>query len=130
MAKAFDTVRHDFSKQTYKFFGIGEKFTDTLTTISTDRTASIIFDDGTNSKPFKLGSGYPQGNNPSPKQFNLAAQVLIFKVEFDPRINKIVLNPPIILENFRGSSPYCKTNRTNSCSSRSFSNTTGPCFRD
>jgi exonuclease III len=98
MAKAFDTVRHDFAREVYRFFGIGDKFANVLCTISTNRTASIMLDDGSLSKPFPLGSGFPQGNNASPNQFNPVMQVLIFKIEFDPRILKITAlhtAPPI-----------------------------------
>jgi hypothetical protein len=46
MAKAFDTVRHDYAVKVYEFFGIGPFFRNVLTTISTCRTASIILDSG------------------------------------------------------------------------------------
>jgi Reverse transcriptase (RNA-dependent DNA polymerase) len=95
MAKAFDTVRHEFMEYVYKFFGIGEKFRKILKTISTNRFASILLDDGKVTKAFKLGTGFPQGNNPSPKQFNLVEQILIFKIEFDSRIQPVrAVAPP------------------------------------
>jgi Reverse transcriptase (RNA-dependent DNA polymerase) len=85
--------------QVYKFFGMGEKFIRVLKTITTNRTACIILDDGSTSKPFVLGTGVPQGNNPSLKQFNVVAQVLIFKIEFDHRIERIraLEQPPPLL---------------------------------
>jgi Reverse transcriptase (RNA-dependent DNA polymerase) len=70
MAKAFDTVRHDFMTHVYRFFGFGEHFINMIETISTGRTACIMLDDGSVSKKFKLGTGFPQGNSPSPRQFN------------------------------------------------------------
>jgi exonuclease III len=94
MAKAFDTVRQDFMDHVYKFFGIGERFRKMLNTITINRFASIILEDGQITKPFKLGTGFPQGNNPSPKQFNMIAQIFIFKVEFDPRIQPVRLPAP------------------------------------
>jgi exonuclease III len=86
MAKAFDTVKHDYMLKVYKFFGIGKKFSDILETITTGRTAAIIREDGGLSQPFGLGTGFPQGNNTSPKKFNVCGQVLIFKIEFDKDI--------------------------------------------
>jgi Reverse transcriptase (RNA-dependent DNA polymerase) len=86
MAKAFDTVKHDYMMLVYKFLGIGNKFASILETISTKRTASILKEDGSLTEPFNLGTGFPQGNNPSPKQFNVCGQPLIFKIEFNPAI--------------------------------------------
>jgi hypothetical protein len=40
-------------------------------------------------QPFNLGSGFPQGSPPSPNQFNICEQLIIFKFELDPRIKKI-----------------------------------------
>jgi hypothetical protein len=89
MAKAFDTVRHDYMLHVYKFFGLGEKFVRMLNTISTGRTACIIKDNGQTMAPFLLGTGFPQGSPPSPDQFNLGEQLLIFKIELDSRIRPI-----------------------------------------
>jgi exonuclease III len=97
MAKAFDTVHHEFATAVYKFFGLGTNLINILNTITMNRTAAIMLDDGRTTEKFELGTGFTQGNNPSPKQFNMVAQVLIFKIEFDPNIVKIyrapVLNP-------------------------------------
>jgi hypothetical protein len=89
MAKAFDTVRHDYIQHVYRFFGFGENLISMLNTISTGRTAAILTDDGTPTAPFDLRTGFPQGNAPSPNQFNIGEQILIFKFEFDPRIKAI-----------------------------------------
>jgi hypothetical protein len=89
MAKAFDTVRHDFMKKVYQFYGIGPYMINAMCTISTNRTAAIIQDDGTTAAPFKLGSGFPQGSPPSPNKFNICEQILILKFELDPAIQKI-----------------------------------------
>jgi hypothetical protein len=80
MAKAFDTVRHDYMDLVYKFFGIGNNMINMIKTVSTGRTASIILEDGSLSQPIKLGTGFPQGNPPSPNQFNFGAQILIFRI--------------------------------------------------
>jgi hypothetical protein len=64
MAKAFDTVRHDFMKKVYEFFGIGPNM---MCTISTNTTAAIIQDGGSTATPFRLGSGYLQGSPPLSK---------------------------------------------------------------
>jgi hypothetical protein len=94
MAKAFDTVRHECMTHVYRFFGFGPWLINALNTISTGRTASILLKDGSLSEAFRLGSGFPQGSPPSPNQFNFVEQLLIFKLELDPRIKKIKeLNP-------------------------------------
>jgi hypothetical protein len=46
MAKAFDTVRHDFVNDVYRFFGFGPWLINALNTKSTGRTARIILEDG------------------------------------------------------------------------------------
>jgi exonuclease III len=89
MAKAFDTVRHDFMNNVYKFFGIGPNLIKILNTVSTGRTAALIRDDGSTSQPFPLGTGFPQGSPPSPNQFNICEQIVLFKFELDTRITKI-----------------------------------------
>jgi hypothetical protein len=89
MAKAFDTVQHNYMLHVYKFFGVGEKFVHMLTTISTNRRACIIKENGQTMAPFPLGTGFPQGAPPSPNQFNLGEQLLIFKIELDPKIRPI-----------------------------------------
>ena len=48
--KAFDSVRHDFMLEVYKFWGIGENFSKMLNLITTGRNATIIFDDGSISR--------------------------------------------------------------------------------
>jgi exonuclease III len=104
MAKAFDTVRHDYMNLVYKFFGLGNNLIKMINTISTGRSACIIKEDGTTTAPFRLSTGFPQGNPPSPNQFNLGEQILILKFELDPRIQPIK-NLPIqiqrpVLHNF------------------------------
>ena len=39
--KAFDSVRHDFMNEVYKFIGIGENFSRLLNLVTTGRNASI-----------------------------------------------------------------------------------------
>jgi hypothetical protein len=101
MAKAFDTVRHDFVDEVYKFFGFGPWLTNALNTISTGRTACVILGGGRTSAPFDLRSGFPQGNPPSPDQFNLCQQIFLFKLELDPRIKRLkipdLLPGPVML---------------------------------
>jgi hypothetical protein len=89
MAKAFDTVGHDFVNYVYKFFGLGPWLIQALNTISTNRTAAILLEGGSTLEEIVLGSGFPQGNPPSPNQFNICQQIFIFKLEFDGRIKNI-----------------------------------------
>ena len=83
--KAFDSVRHDFMLEVYKFWGIGDNFSRMLNLITTGRNATIMFDDGTLSRQFSLETGAPQGNSPSPLQYNFCEQIAILKLELDPR---------------------------------------------
>jgi exonuclease III len=89
LAKAFDTIYHGFVRAAYKFFGVGDLMLDIMDTLGTNRTSRIIFDDNTLSRPIKLGTGRPQGDVPSPLQFNAGNQILLFKLELDPEILSI-----------------------------------------
>jgi exonuclease III len=93
-AKAFDTVNQDFVKEVYKFFGFGSRFMKMLEITTTGRKACILFDDNTSSEPVNLGTGFTQGNGPSPLQFNFCQEILIIKFEFDSRIKSIVWYNP------------------------------------
>jgi hypothetical protein len=93
MAKAFDTVRHDNMNLVYKFFNVGTWLTNALNTISTGRTAVVLLENGLTTQPFSLGTGFPQGNPPSPNQFNMSDQIFLFKLELDSRIQKIIPTP-------------------------------------
>jgi len=67
--------------EVYKFFGFGKKFIEMMETLGNNRFASIILEDGSLSERFTLGKGRPQGDPPSPLQYNLAEQILLFKLE-------------------------------------------------
>jgi exonuclease III len=88
-AKAFDTVDHKFIKEVYKFFGFGDRFIKMLEITMTGRNACILFDDGEYSGRIILGTGFTQGNGPSPLLFNFCQQILIFKIEFNPLVKAI-----------------------------------------
>ena len=88
-AKAFDTLSIKFMKECYSFFGFGEYFTSMLETVGNTRTASIILDDGSYSKPFNLETGRPQGENLSPCQYNIANQIMLFQLELDPKFKSV-----------------------------------------
>ena len=75
--------------EVYKFWRIGENFSKMLNLITTGRNATIIFDDGSLSRQFQLETGAPQGNSPSPLQYNFCEQIAILKLELDPRIASI-----------------------------------------
>ena len=57
-----------------------------ILTATTNRFASILLQDGSCTKNFKLERGNAQGDCPSPLLFNLCNQILIFKIELDPSI--------------------------------------------
>ncbi len=89
MAKAFDTLSHGFLCEVFKFFNFGQYMTKWLELIGQNRTACIILDDGTYSENFNLQRGRAQGDNISPNTFNFGEQILLFKIELDPRIRSV-----------------------------------------
>jgi hypothetical protein len=66
-----------------------EYFIRILEVFTTNRTTSIILDNGENTAQFNLEIGNAQGNGPSPLQFNFCEQILFFKIELDPRIQSV-----------------------------------------
>jgi exonuclease III len=93
MAKAFDTLQHDYVNQVYKFFNFGPNIIKWLNLLGCDREACINFGPDINSRFFKLECGRPQGDNVSPNSFNFSVQILIFKIELDPAILPIPREP-------------------------------------
>jgi Reverse transcriptase (RNA-dependent DNA polymerase) len=94
MAKAFDTLDHDFITEVYKFFGMGPNIIKWLNLCGNQRTACIILDNNVFSRQFTLGCGRPQGDNTSPTTFNFCEQILIFKLELAPDICRIPAPAP------------------------------------
>ena len=92
MAKAFDSVSHGYLKKVFQFFNFGERMQRWLTAIGTGRKAHIILENGKLSDPFDLKRGTAQGDSPSPLIYNLAAQILIFKIELTPSLTGIYTN--------------------------------------
>ena len=86
MAKAFDSVDHSYLEKVYEFFEFGERIRRWLRAIGTGRSATIILENGKNSAKFSLKRGTAQGDSPSPFLYNLAAQILIWKIELDDDI--------------------------------------------
>jgi hypothetical protein len=75
--------------EVFKFYGFGEHFIQILNTIGTNRTAAIIFEDGSLSQNFNLETGRTQGDGPSPLLYNMGEQILLLKIELDPGIASI-----------------------------------------
>jgi hypothetical protein len=88
-AKAFDSVRHDYMKKCFEFFGFPANFIRMIEVFTTKRTAHIILEGGRVSDNFDLDIGNAQGNGPSPLQFNICEQILFFKIELDPSIRSV-----------------------------------------
>jgi hypothetical protein len=76
----------------YTFFGFGPNFVKLLETLGNNRTACISFDDGSHSPPFELGCGRAQGNTSSPIEYNMAQQIVLFKIELCPEIRSVYLS--------------------------------------
>ncbi len=76
-SRAFDTISHKYMDQVFRFFGFGNEFINIMNTIGTGRTASIIFEDGSLSKPFDL-------NIRSTDEKNGCESATITKVLADP----------------------------------------------
>jgi hypothetical protein len=89
--KAFDSVFHEFMREVYKFFGFGEYFIRLSETLGNGRNAKIIMDDGRFSEDIDLLRCRPQGDSPSPRQFNMCQQICIFKIELDPQVQSVYL---------------------------------------
>jgi hypothetical protein len=75
--------------EVYKFFGFGPNFIDVMDTIGTGRTASIIYEDGSISENFNLETGRPQGDGPSPLQYNMGEEIVLLKIELDPSVASV-----------------------------------------
>jgi hypothetical protein len=60
-----------------------------LNTLGTGRCAAIIFEDGTISRNFPLGTGRPQGDGPSPLQYNMGEQIVLLRIELDPAVASV-----------------------------------------
>jgi exonuclease III len=89
MAKAFDTLSHDFLREVFRFFNFGPTIINWLSLLGENRSACIILDNGAYSRNFALDRGRAQGDNISPNTFNFADQILIYKIELDPVVNGI-----------------------------------------
>jgi len=92
MAKAFDTLSHRFMREVFKFLNFGPNLMKWLALYGENRTACILYEDNRYSKSFQLERGRAQGDNISPNTFNFADQILIWKIELDPRITGIWQN--------------------------------------
>jgi hypothetical protein len=88
-SRAFDTISHKYMSEVYKFFGFGGNFVRFMDTIGTGRTASIIFDDGSISTEFDLETGRPQGDGPSPLQYNMGEEIVLLKIELDTAVRSV-----------------------------------------
>jgi hypothetical protein len=87
--KAFDSIRHDFMLEVFKFFEFPVYFMNLMEVFTLNRTARIIFKDGKLSQQIPLETGNAQGNAPSPLQFNFCEQIFIFKIELSNMLSSI-----------------------------------------
>jgi hypothetical protein len=91
-AKAFDTVSHRYMHLVYSFFGFGPNFIKLMETLGNNRTACIAFDDGSHSAEIVLECGRAQGNTSSPVEYNMAQQIVLFKIELCPEVRNVYQN--------------------------------------
>ncbi len=91
-AKAFDSVSHRYMHLVYTFFGFGPNFIKLMETLGNNRTACIAFDDGSHSAEIELECGRAQGNTSSPVEYNMAQQIVLFKIELCPQVRSVYLN--------------------------------------
>ena len=95
--KAFDSIYHGFCEDAYRFFGFGERFIGMMTTLGTGRNARVFLENGELSDEIKLDRGRPQGDSPSPRQYNIGEQVCLLKIELDPGIISVTDMQPLEL---------------------------------
>jgi hypothetical protein len=79
-------------REVYRFFGFGDYFIKLSETLGNNRSARIILEGGAYSDPIDLERCRPQGDSPSPRQFNMCQQICIFKIELDPNIKSVYLS--------------------------------------
>jgi len=91
--KAFDSILHSYCNDAFKFFGFGPNFIHMMDTLSTGRTARIILNNGKLSRSINLERGRPQGDSPSPRQYNIGEQVLLLKIDLDPHLPSVYDSP-------------------------------------
>jgi hypothetical protein len=92
VAKAFDSLNHNFMRETWKFFNFGPNLTNMLNTILNARTSCVILEDNCLSRKFQVETGAMQGDGPSPLIFNFNQQILLFRLELDPALASIFIN--------------------------------------
>ena len=80
-----------------------------MATLGNGRQACIILEDESFSKNFTLGKGRPQGDPPSPIQYNLAEQILLFKIELSGQIMSVIPQNPVIPPDEIGREMNCET---------------------
>jgi len=128
-SKAFDSVSNRFMREVYKFFGFGPKFIKIMETLGNNRNACIILDNGEYSENFNLEKGRPQGDPPSPLQYNLAEQILLFKLELDPGIERLIAiernADPVAIEN--NAAPAVRTYNRDTSNSDAYADDTTLC---
>jgi hypothetical protein len=88
-SKAFDTISHKYVSEVFRFFRFGPNFINMMETIGTGRTATLLFEDGTFSREITLGRCRPQGDGPSPIQYNMGESILLMKIELEPKIASV-----------------------------------------
>ena len=108
--KAFDSIYHDFCDEAFRFFGFGESFISMMSTIGTGRNAKVILEDGNLSGAVDLKRGRPQGDSPSPRQYNIGEQICLLKIEYDPRVKSVfdIRGAPQPLEHFHAGNKISK----------------------
>ena len=77
--KAFDSIDHQFLKNTLKIFGFGKNMRNWIKTFFSSREAHVMVN-GHMSNTFRLQQGVPQGDVVSPYIFLLMVEILLIKI--------------------------------------------------
>jgi hypothetical protein len=88
--RGIECLKFDNIRAVFRFFGLGDNIVKWLNLLDNRRQACILMDGGLGTKFFDLETGCAQSDNLSSFIFNFCKQILIFKLELNPRISKLL----------------------------------------
>jgi exonuclease III len=129
MAKAFDSLSHDFMVLVWEFFGFGNTFIKMLQTLTNGRHSCIINDDNSFSASFNIETGTLQGDSPSPLIYNFNNQILLFKLELDPQLSSVFFANLVPRPVFPATPPFANESNGETDKTNGFADDTSVCVR-